>query len=76
MISVTASVLAQAPAPKMSQISQKYRYPYICLRCSRGVIFQRPGHNLDRCRTQFKIVADMEREMDSMTAIIEKYSRF
>ena len=36
---------------------------------------KRPGHNLDRCRTQFKIVADMEREMDSMAAIVKKYSK-
>jgi len=34
----------------------------------------RPDHNLDRCRTQFKLVADMEREMDSMVEIIKKYS--
>jgi len=34
----------------------------------------RPGHNLDRCRTQFKLAADMEREMKSMEAIVNKYS--
>jgi len=31
----------------------------------------RPGHNLDRCRTQFKLVADMERDMDSMVRLSE-----
>ena len=30
----------------------------------------RPGHNLDRCRTQFKLVADMEREWDAMHAVV------
>lgn len=33
----------------------------------------RSGHNLDRARTQFKLVADMEKHADEMTAIIEKY---
>ncbi len=33
----------------------------------------RPEHNLDRCRTQFKLVADMEENMDKMTEIIFKY---
>ena len=32
----------------------------------------RPEHNLDRCRTQFKLVADMEAKWDTMAAIIEK----
>ena len=31
----------------------------------------RPDHNLDRARTQFKLVADMENKMDEMTKIIE-----
>lgn len=34
----------------------------------------RPGHNLDRCRTQFKLVSDMENKWETMTAIIKKYS--
>ena len=33
----------------------------------------REGHNLDRCRTQFKLVADMEAHWDEMNAIIAKY---
>lgn len=32
-----------------------------------------PEHNLDRCRTQFELVADMERKWDEMKAIVEKY---
>ncbi len=32
----------------------------------------RPAHNLDRCRTQFKLVADMEQKMDAMLAILHK----
>lgn len=34
----------------------------------------RSSHNLDRCRTQFKLVADMERNMDSMKKIVQKHS--
>lgn len=33
----------------------------------------RPNHNLDRARTQFKLVADMEKKWDQMLAIVEKY---
>ena len=32
----------------------------------------RPDQNLDRCRTQFKLVADMEHKWDSMHRIIRK----
>jgi hypothetical protein len=31
----------------------------------------REKHNLDRCRTQFKLVADMERNWDSMKQVIK-----
>ena len=33
----------------------------------------REGQNLDRCRTQFKLVADMESQWDEMNAIIAKF---
>ena len=33
----------------------------------------RPEHNLDRARTQFKLVADMESKWDEMMSIAEKY---
>ena len=33
----------------------------------------RPSHNLDRCRNQFKLVADMESQLDQMKAIVKKY---
>lgn len=33
----------------------------------------REGHNLDRCRTQFKLVSDMESKWDEMQKIVEKY---
>ena len=32
----------------------------------------RPGHNVDRCRTQFKMVASMEEQAEKMEAIIKK----
>lgn len=34
----------------------------------------RPEHNLDRCRTQFKLVSDMEAKWDEMAAIVKKYN--
>ncbi|MGL6173435.1 MAG: phosphotransferase enzyme family protein [Cellulosilyticaceae bacterium] len=33
----------------------------------------REGHNLDRARTQFKLVADMEQKWDQMKTIVESY---
>lgn len=33
----------------------------------------REGHNLDRARTQFKLVADIEKKLPEMKAIVEKY---
>lgn len=33
----------------------------------------REGQNLDRCRTQFKLVEDMEQKWDTMCAIVKKY---
>ncbi|MBQ8173864.1 MAG: aminoglycoside phosphotransferase family protein [Clostridia bacterium] len=32
----------------------------------------REGHNLDRCRTQFALVADIEKRMDDMKAIVAR----
>ena len=34
-----------------------------------------PEHNLDRCRTQFKLVSDMETKWDEMMKIIEEESK-
>lgn len=33
-----------------------------------------PEQNLDRCRTQFKLVQDMEQQFDAMKAVIAKYA--
>ena len=35
----------------------------------------REGHNLDRCRTQFKLVADMESKWDKMKEIVKQYCK-
>lgn len=35
----------------------------------------RENHNLDRCRTQFKMVEDMENKFDLMEAVVKKYSK-
>ena len=32
------------------------------------------GQNLDRCRTQFKLVQDMEQQFDAMAAVVRKYA--
>jgi len=34
-----------------------------------------PEQNLDRCRTQFKLVKDMEEQFDQMAAVIRKYAK-
>ena len=34
---------------------------------------RRPDHNLERCRTQFKLLAEMEARSEAMTEIVEKY---
>lgn len=34
---------------------------------------QYPNHNLDRCRTQFKLVQDMENRFEEMVKIVERY---
>lgn len=33
----------------------------------------REGHNLDRCRTQFKLVKEMEEKLSQMKEIVDKY---
>jgi len=35
----------------------------------------RPEHNLDRCRTQFKLVSDMEKKWQTMQEIVQKYNK-
>ncbi len=34
-----------------------------------------PEQNLDRCRTQFKLVQDMENQFDQMAAVVQKYAK-
>ena len=34
----------------------------------------RPEHNLQRCRAQFALAADMERKMEKMQAIVNRLS--
>ncbi len=34
-----------------------------------------PEQNLDRCRTQFKLVRDMEQQFDEMAAVVAKYAK-
>ena len=34
-----------------------------------------PEHNLDRCRTQLKLVDDMEKKWDTMNEIVSKHNK-
>ena len=34
-----------------------------------------PEHNLDRCRTQFKLVQDMEAQFEEMKTVVAKYAK-
>jgi hypothetical protein len=45
--------------------------------CIKDVYFKihRPEHNLDRARTQFKMVADMEEKWEIMQEIVAKYNK-
>lgn len=36
---------------------------------------KRPEHNLDRCRTQMKMVSDMEHSLADMNAVVKKYAK-
>ena len=36
----------------------------------------RENHNLDRARTQFKLVWDMEQKLSDMKAIVQKYKQW
>ena len=44
-----------------------------CLQGDTYFKIHRENHNLDRCRTQFKLVKDMEAKWDTMREIIDKY---
>jgi hypothetical protein len=35
----------------------------------------RPGHNLDRCRTQFKLVESIEQQEKAMQTFVDKLAR-
>ena len=41
------------------------------VRLSRRLYPQHPRHNLDRCRTQFKLVASIEQQEDAMHRLVE-----
>ncbi len=36
----------------------------------------RENHNLDRCRTQFRLVKEMEEQWDKMNSIVAKYDKY
>lgn len=34
----------------------------------------RPGHNLDRCRTQFALLASMEHQLPALRAVVQRHA--
>jgi hypothetical protein len=59
---------------KLMTLEQGIRFLTDYLRGDVYYRIRRERQNLDRCRTQFKLVADMESHYDEMKAIIKKYS--
>ena len=53
------------------------RYPFLTDYLDGDHYFRihRPNHNLDRARTQFALVADMEKKWDEMKRIVEEASK-
>ena len=74
--SLTASEIAYLPwGAKLMTLECGIRFltDYLC-----GDTYfhtNRPGQNLDRCRTQFKLVKDMEERFQEMHDIVAKYTK-
>ena len=65
---------AAAAVDTMEVMEQRYmRFLTDYLQGDTYFKIHRENHNLDRCRTQFKLVSDMEAKWDTMNKIIKKY---
>jgi Ser/Thr protein kinase RdoA (MazF antagonist) len=70
-----AEVARLAFAGKLITLETGLRFLADHLAGDRYFKIHRPGHNLDRCRTQFKLVADIERQLPAMDAIVHRLRR-
>ncbi len=74
--SLTDTELAMLPTgAKMMTLECGMRFLTDYLEGDTYFRIHREKHNLDRCRTQFKLVADMEKNWDAMKAVIESYAK-
>ena len=69
------SVIGEIEAVKPGFINLKVNPEFLADYLSGDTYFKidYPTHNLDRARTQFKLVADMESKWDEMQRIVRKY---
>ena len=58
---------------KVITLEQGIRFLTDYLEGDRYYKIHRPEHNLDRCRTQLKLVKDMEEKWDILQGIVEGY---
>ncbi len=73
--SLTPNEIAMLPAAaKMMTLETGIRFLTDYLEGDTYFKIHRPGHNFDRCRTQLKLVADMEAKWDEMERIIADLS--
>ncbi len=72
--SLTPSEIDQLPfAARLITFEQGLRFLTDYLKGDEYYRTDHPGHNLDRCRTQFKLVSEMETKFDAMVEILEQY---
>jgi hypothetical protein len=72
--SLTPPEIDQLPfAAKLITFEQGLRFLTDYLKGDQYYRIHHPNHNLDRCRTQFKLVSEMEMKFDSMKEILEQY---
>ena len=62
-----------APAARLITFTQGVRFLTDYLAGDVYYKVSRPGHNLDRCRTQFRMVTDMEGKAEQMAQIVARY---
>ena len=71
---LTATELDYLPyGPKMMAYENGIRFLTDHLSGDVYYKIHRENHNLDRCRTQFRLVEDMENKFDQMARVVEKY---
>lgn len=74
--SLTAVELADLPwGARLMTLECGIRFLTDFLNGDRYFHTQYPGQNLDRCRTQLKLVHDMETQFDAMSAVVTRYSK-